>query len=156
MLEGLVGQFMQSGAGAQVLKELQGKGLSPQEASSAVSATADGAALQLGTSSGLGAIAGALGGAAGGGLGGLGGLLGGATTPAAPAPGAPGAGGPLAAMVGPVAQFVSQKTGLPLATAQTVVAVALPKLLELLKPKADAGGAAGGGGALGGLGGLLG
>ncbi len=47
MFEAIAKQFLQSGAGAELLKQLQGQGLSADEASSAVHATAEGAAQQI-------------------------------------------------------------------------------------------------------------
>ncbi|MBX7113218.1 MAG: hypothetical protein K1X64_02700 [Myxococcaceae bacterium] len=137
MIEALVNQFLQSGAGADVMNQLKSHGLEAPQAQAAVQATAEGAAQQLGGAGGggLGELAaGLLGGASGGGgLGGLAaGLMGGASTTAASA-------GNLAALAGPIAQFVAQKTGLAPAIASTVVNVALPKLLEMMK---GAGGAA--------------
>lgn len=127
MLETIVSQFMQSGAGKDVLSQLKQRGLDGAQAQSAVSATAEGAMQQVSR----------------GGVGGmLGGLLGGAP--------AGGAGGGLAAQV---TQFVSQKTGLSPAIAQSVVGVALPKLLELIQGQAPAAGATPSPGGL--LGGLL-
>lgn len=158
MLEQLVGPFLQSGEGASLLKELQGQGLSPQQATAAVTATAEGASAQAaqGGMASLGGLLGGLaGGAPGGGpsLGGLAGMLGGAATPAAaPAPGQPGAPNPLVALIAPV---VAQKTGLSPAVAQVVVTLALPKLMSLLSG-AQAPGAAGAAPTAGGLGGVLG
>lgn len=125
MLENIVSQFMQSGAGKDVLSQLKQRGLDGAQAQSAVSATAEGAMQQVSR----------------GGVGGmLGGLLG----------GAPAAGG----IAAQVTQFVSQKTGLSPAIAQSVVGVALPKLLELIQGQAQApaaGATPSPGGLLGGL-----
>lgn len=129
MIEALVGQFLQSGAGNDVINQLKSHGLAAPQAQAAVQATAEGAAQQLGgAGGGLGDMAaGLLGGAGGGGLGGLAaGLMG---SGGAAASGA----GNIAALAGPIAQFVAQKTGLSPAIAATVVNVALPKLLEMIK-----------------------
>lgn len=131
MLENIVSQFMQSGAGKDVLSQLKQQGLEGAQAQSAISATAEGAMQQV-SSGGIGGM--------------VGGLLGGA----APAQGA-GAGAGIAAQV---AQFVSQKTGLSPAIAQSVVGVALPKVLELIQGQAQppaAGAKPSIGGLLGGL-----
>lgn len=140
MLDALIGQFMSSDQGKGTLQELQGKGLSPQQSTDAVKATAEGATqvggLDLGALAGGGSgsgkgVGGLLGSLAGGGGqssgGGLGGLLGGGL----------GGGGPGASssMLAPVAQVVAQKTGLSPQMAQTVAAVALPKVLSFIQAK---------------------
>jgi hypothetical protein len=136
VLEQLVGQFVQSGAGKDILAQLGQQGLEAPQAQAALTATAEGV-MQHGA--GAGGLAGMLGGLMGGdssaagglgGLGALGGLVGmlGGSAPAGS--GAP-AGGGLAAMAAPVAQFVAQKTGLSPAIAQMVVSVALPKVIEM-------------------------
>ncbi len=121
-MDQLVGQFLQSGAGADILKQLQGQGLDANQAKSAVTATADGAMQQLqqGSGGGLAGLAGNL----------LGGQAGGMN---------------LASFAGPISQFVAAKTGLSPAIANTVVSLVLPKLSELIagqaaKPAAQAGG----------------
>lgn len=137
MLEALVGQFLGSTEGASALSQLGAQGLTVPQVQAAVQATADGAAehaktagLDLGGLVGAGGAGGALGALVGAisGREGLGGLLGGAK------PGAPTASaGPFAALVGPVTQFVAQKTGLAPQVAQTVVNVVLPRLLGLMQ-----------------------
>jgi len=137
MIEGLVQQFLGSGEASQVLGQLQQQGLTPQQAQGAVTATAEGTAQAaasgglgdlLGGAGGLGAIGGLLGGGGGGGLGGLlGGLAGGA--PAAGGSGLP------PQLVDTIANVVSQKTGLPAATAKTAVNVVLPKIIDFVKSK---------------------
>lgn len=153
MIEALVGQFLQSGAGTDVMNQLKSHGLEAPQAQAAVQATAEGAAQQLGGAGGggLGELAaGLLGGASGGGgLGGLAaGLMGGGGVPA-------GGTGGIAALAGPIAQFVAQKTGLSPAIATTVVNVALPKLLEMMKGAGGATVPAAGSGIAGMMGGLL-
>lgn len=137
MLEQIVGQLLQSGAGAELLKTVQSQGLSADQATAALSATAEGALEQGG---GLGGL---LSGAGGGDLASMAaGFLGGGS--AAPA------GGSLAQFAPTIASFVAQKTGLAPAMAQTVVSLALPKIEELIKGGL-AGSKSGGGGLLGGL-----
>ncbi|MFN0062153.1 MAG: hypothetical protein ACKVPX_06530 [Myxococcaceae bacterium] len=127
MIETIVKQFLSSGAGGDILKQLQGQGLDTTKATSAVSATAEGAMAQLG---GAGGIAGMAAGALG-----IGGGSGGAPN--------------LSAMIAPVAQFVAQKTGISPAIAQTVVNAVLPKIIGLLPgaagapPQAESGGLGG-------------
>lgn len=122
MLDQIVGPFLQSGAGSELLKNLQGQGLTADQASSAVTATAEGAMAQTtATGGGLGGIASLAGGMLGGAGGGLAGLMGG------------GGASPINAMIAPVAGFVAQKTGLAPQVATMVVSAALPKLLSLLK-----------------------
>jgi hypothetical protein len=112
MLDKLIGPFLQSAEGSELLKNIEGQGLTRDQASAAVNATAEGVSQQQGgAQGGIGALA-------GGALGG--GALGGAGS---------GGGG----MVNKVAQFVAQKTGLDPAKAQSVVAMVLPKLLNLVK-----------------------
>lgn len=144
MIEQLVGQFMQSGAGTDVISQLTSKGLDAGQAKGAIAATAEGVMEQMGGSAGgLGAMLG------GAGLGGMSGDLAG------------GAGaGALGGLIQPVSNFVAAKTGLAPAMATMVVTVALPKVLELIQGKlgsADSGASATGGlGAIGGkLGGLF-
>ncbi len=117
MLDQLVGPFLQSGAGAELLKNLQSQGLTPDQATTAVNATAEGTMQQAAGGGGsLASLAG--------------GLLGGAS-----------GGGPINSMIAPVAQFVAQKTGLAPGIATMVVTAALPKLLSLINGKAGAPGA---------------
>jgi hypothetical protein len=134
MVSELVGQFLKSSDGSGLLQDLVSKGLSAQQATQAVTATAEGA-VEHGGGAGLdlaGLAGGLLGGA--GGSGGLGGLLGGMLGGGAGggAGGTSAAAGPLAALISPVSQFVAQKTGLAPAMAEMVVSAALPKLLALL------------------------
>jgi hypothetical protein len=157
MLNELVGQYLQSADGSDLLKNLQAQGLSAQQATHAVSATAEGA-IEHGTGGAglagmdLAGLAGSLLGGAGGGGGGLGalvGMLGGGGAPAAGSSAPTGAGeglggllggllsggganqGPLGAMVAPISQIVAQKTGLAPAMASMVVSAVLPKILAL-------------------------
>ena len=153
MLNELVGRYLNSADGSDLLKNLTAKGLTEQQATQAVTATAEGAVEQGGAGGagapdlaslaggllgggGLGALGGLFGGAptapgasAGGGMAGmLGGLMGGNTE----APASPGtSANPLAALIAPISQVVAQKTGLAPALAQMVVTAALPKLLAL-------------------------
>ncbi len=140
MFDAIVGQFLQSGTGADLLQQLKSKGLTPDKATEVVQATAEGATEQL-SGGGIGGLL--------GGLGGLGGL-------AAQALGG-GSGGPdLASLVGPVASFVAQKTGIKPELAASVVSMVLPKLMELVKGGGASAGKSESGGGLGGLlGGLL-
>ena len=100
MIDQLVGQFLGSQDGKSAVAELGAHGLSPQQATGAVTATAEGMAAQLtGGGEGGGGDAGDLlggllggGGGGGGGLGALAGLLGGA--------GGGGGGNPLGALLG--------------------------------------------------------
>jgi hypothetical protein len=145
MLSELVGQFMKTSEGGALMQQLLSNGLSEQQATHAVTATAEGVTQATGAAGGgldLGSLAGSLlgGGAAGGGLGALAGMLGGGA-PAAPA--AEGAAqNPLAGLIAPVAEFVAQKTGLAPAMAQMVVSAALPKLMALITGGAATPGAA--------------
>lgn len=134
MIEGLVGQFLGSSQGANILSQLGAQGLTKEKAQEAVEATAEGAVKNasvagldlsslIGGTGGLGGIAGKVGGM-------LGGLLHG--SPAA-TPGTPATGSPLAALTGPVSEFVAKKTGLAPTMAQSVVNVVLPKILELVQ-----------------------
>jgi hypothetical protein len=142
MLNELVGQYLKSTDGSGLMKELQAKGLTEQQAAHGITATAEGAINQQpegaggpSTAGALGGLAGMLGGGGlagmlgGGGLagmlsgGGLAGMLGGA--PAAGAPAAPGG-------VSPLAQIVAQKTGLAPLMAEVVVAAVLPRLKAML------------------------
>ncbi len=138
MIDQLIGQFLSSQDGKSTVAELSAHGLDQQQATSAVTATAQGVASQLGGGgdplSALlgggsgGAVLGALGGLFGGGssgaeaspLGGLGSLLGGGSSAAS---------NPLAGLAGPIGHFVAEKTGLAPALAQTVVSVVLPKVV---------------------------
>jgi hypothetical protein len=139
MLEMLVGQFMKSANGAELLGHLQKQGLTQDQAQNAVGATAEGAMQQLG-------------GSQGGGLGGIAGMLAGGLGGGQPNGQLPS----LSAMTQPVAAFVSKKTGLQPAIAAMVVNAALPKLLELLKGRQGNEQRQDGGGLAGALGGLLG
>lgn len=101
MIDQLVGQFLGSQDGKSAVAELGAHGLSPQQATGAVTATAEGMAAQLtgggeGGGGGAGDLLGGLlggGGGGGGGLGALAGLLGGAG-------GGGGGGNPLGALLG--------------------------------------------------------
>ncbi len=149
MINELISSVLKSGPGVELLKEVQAKGLSPEQAHSALAATAEGA-MQQGGEGGLASLAqGLLSGASSGGLASLAGsMLGGGSAPAA---------GGLTAMVPGIAQFVATKTGLDPAMAQTIVAMALPKVLEMVKNHTDGAPTATDGGGLGGaLKGLLG
>lgn len=127
MLNVLVGQFLGSPAGSDVLGQLKSKGLDGPAAQAAVTATAEGAMQQLGLhGGGTTVVTGLLGGA--GGLGALtGGLLSGGAAPAASGVGTVGA------MAAPVAHFVAQKTGLSPSVATMVVNLALPRLMQLIQ-----------------------
>ncbi len=135
MLDGIVGQLLQSGAGAELLKTVQSHGLSAEQATKALTATAEGAMQHAGAAEGglAGALGGMLGGGGAGGLASMAvGLFGGA---AAPAPTT----SSLSAFAPMIAHFVAQKTGLAPAMAQTVVTVALPKIEELVRTKLSGG-----------------
>lgn len=144
MFDAIVGEFMKSGTGAELLGQLAKQGVAAPQAQAAVTATAEGAMNQLGGAGGVAEfVQKSLGGA--GGLGGLvGGLLGGGAPASAGVPAA------LSSLVGPVAQFVAQKTGLSADIATMVVNAALPKLMSMLQGSLPAGAAA----VLGGEGGL--
>jgi len=128
MIQEFVGEFMKSGAGADLVSKLAGQGLDATQAQGAISATAEGALEQLrgGQGGGLGAVVGGLLGGTGGGLGSL---LG---TPAAAGHGASSG---LTSLIQPIASFVSTKTGLEHATALSVVSTVLPKIVELIQSK---------------------
>jgi len=132
MLNELVGQFLSSSDGTDLLKNLEAQGVSAPQATQAVTATAEGA-MEHASAGGLdlASLAGGLVGG-GGGLGALGGMLGGLGG---------GAAAPLAGLVAPISQFVAQKTGLAPAMAQTIVAAALPKLVAMLTGKSADGAA---------------
>jgi len=143
MLNELVGQFLKTTDGGGLLKDLQAKGMTEQQATQGITATAEGAMSQPaadGAGAGLGGALGGMVGALGGG--GLAGMLGGSPAPARgdAAPGAT----PAAAPGGPspLAQFVAQKTGLAPAMAEMVVAAVLPRIKGMLTG-APAPGAAG-------------
>jgi hypothetical protein len=132
MLDVLVGQFLKSSDGSGLLKDLQAKGLTEAQATQAVTATAEGAVAQNAApaapaGSGIAGLLDMLGGsvAAPASAGGLLGMLGAASGPVPTAPAA-------APPAHPIALLVAQKTGLPPAMAQMVVAAALPRLLSLL------------------------
>lgn len=131
MINELLQNVLKSGAGAELLKQVQEKGLSADQATSALKATAEGV-MEQGGAGGLASLAsGMLG---GGGLASMaGGLLGGGPANAGPSS--------LTAMVPGIAQFVAQKTGLDPAMASTVVTMALPKVIELVKSHMGASGA---------------
>lgn len=131
MLNEIVGRFLKTSEGGGLVKDLRAKGLTEQEATSAVTATAEGAMTQddpaAGDGGALGGITALLGGQGGGALGGLPGRAPAAAPPAAQ-PGAPAP----AAQISPIAQMVASKTGLTPAMAQMVVNTALPKIMGLL------------------------
>ncbi len=147
MIENIIGQLLNSDAGAELLKTVQAKGLSAEQATSAVKATAEGALSQ--GEGGLASLAGNLLGGSGGLASLAGSLLGGGSAAAEGSSG-------FAAMVPAISQFVAQKTGLDPAMAQTVVTLALPKVMELLRSQAPAGTTEAGGKPGGLLGGLFG
>lgn len=171
MMNELVGQFLQSGTGADLVKELVSKGLSSQQVTHAVTATAEGALEHGASLTGqqgsldIAGLAGSLmgGGNGGGVLGALSGMMGGSGGAAAPAAGgglgsilgglmgggtAAPTGNALGGLVAPIATLVAQKTGLDPAMAQMVVSVALPKVMAMLSGGAAAPSApAAGGGA---------
>jgi hypothetical protein len=105
MIEQIVGQFFQSGAGQDVLRQVQEHGLDEPQARSALSATVEGALQQTKKDGGMESQASGL------------------STGAQDA----------SAIAARVAQFVATKTGLAPELAQKVVSVALPKVLELIK-----------------------
>ncbi len=154
MLNELVGQLLKSGTGEELLKSVQAHGLSADQATRAVTATAEGAMSQLGSGSGVASAVGDL--LGGGGAGGLAsmaaGLLGGSPGAAATGPASS-----FASFAPAIAQFVSQKTGLAPALATTVVSLALPKLETLIRSQLAGSGASSPdqGGASSLLGGLL-
>lgn len=123
MLETLIGQFFQSGAGRGVLDQLKHEGLDDAQARSALAATAEGA---MKHSAGAGGMASQ-----------VSGLATGATS--------------ASGISSQVAQFVAQKAGIDPTIAQKVVSIALPKLLELLQGSAVPGARPSGGGLLGAL-----
>ena len=87
MLNELVGQFLKSSDGGALLQQLQAKGLTEQQATHAVTATAEGAA-EHGNAGGLdlASLAGGLLGGGGGGLGAMVGAFGGGAPAAGAAP----------------------------------------------------------------------
>lgn len=109
----LVGQYLESADGGELLKQLQGKGLSEQQATQAVTATAESASGSPGRGMVLSHVTGGL----------LASLKGAPSTGAAPG-GATGA-------ANTIAQVVAQRTGLTLPMAQTVVSMVLPKVMSL-------------------------
>ncbi len=127
MINELLETVLKSGAGAELLQQVQAKGLPADQAAAALKATAQGV-IEQGGAGGLASLAtGMLGG--GGGLASLaGGLLGGGSGGASSAEASS-----LTAMVPGIAQFVAQKTGLDPAMASAVVTMALPKIAELVK-----------------------
>lgn len=126
MINELLSELMGSGAGADLLKAVQEKGLSAEQAKGAVTATAEGAVQHAGEG-GLASLAQSMLGGNGGGLASLAGsLLGGA---------APTGGDATSTMATAVAGFVAQKTGIQPATAQAVVALVLPRVMELIRGK---------------------
>lgn len=136
MIEQLVSQFAGSPEAAQLLGPLQQAGLTPAQATSAVGATAEGAA-SAASSGGLASLLGGGGGLAGmaagmlGGGGGLGGMLGGLAGGAAPAA----TGGLPPQLVDTIAQTVAQKTGLSPQMAKSAVTLVLPKIIDFVKSK---------------------
>ncbi|UQA61181.1 hypothetical protein [Polyangium aurulentum] len=144
MIEGLIQQFLSSGAGKQAVEHVAGQGLGQAQAEAAVQATAEGAAEAVTSGGGGGGgLAGLLGG--GGGLGALAGALGGV-----------GGGGSLPpGVVDGIAKAVAGKAGIDENMARTVVNAVLPRVMEFVKSKMGGGGDQGGGGK-GILGGLLG
>ena len=115
MMQALLQQFAGSAGAADVVSSLTGQGLSRDEAEKAVSATAEGAAAQLGGLTGGGGAAGM-----------LGGLLGG---------GAPASSGLPPDVMAAIARFVADKTGLSPDKAQLAVGVVVPKVIAYLKEK---------------------
>ena len=136
MIADLVQQFAGSSEAAKLLGQLQGQGLSADQAQGAITARAEGAAeaLQggglaglLGGGGGGGGIGSALGGMLGGG-GALGGMLGGG-----------GAGGGVAGLpasvVKQISATVATKTGLSEVMATTAVSLVLPRVVDFVKSK---------------------
>jgi hypothetical protein len=145
MMQALLQQFAGSAGAADVISSLTGQGLSKDEAEKAVTATAEGAAAQLGGEGG--GVAGMLGGLMGGGGGGgamgmlgslmgggggggamgmLGGLMGG---------GAAASSGLPPEMMATIATFVADKTGLSPDKARLAVSVVVPKVIAFIKEK---------------------
>ena len=122
-MDDLVQQFLGSGAAASAIQALTTQhGLTDPQARQAVQATAEGSAKAIGAGNfDLGALAGAIG---GGGLGGLAESLG---------LGGKKTGGLPTALVQPVTDYVTEKTGLPAAVVSTVVGLVLPKVIEFAK-----------------------
>lgn len=137
MIEQLVSQFAGSPEAAQLLGPLQQAGLTPAQATSAVGATAEGAA-SAASSGGLASLLGGGGGLAGmaagmlGGGGGLGGMLGGLAGGGAPAAAT---GGLPPQLVDTIAATVAQKTGLSPQMAKSAVTLVLPKIIDFVKSK---------------------
>jgi hypothetical protein len=145
MIEGLIQQFLSSGAGKQAVEHVAGQGLGQAQAEAAVQATAQGAAEAVTSGGGGGGLGGLLGGGGGGGLGALAGALGGG-----------GGGGSLPpAVVDGIAKAVAGKAGIDENMARTVVNAVLPRVMEFVRNKMSGGGgegeSGGGGGLLGGL-----
>lgn len=130
MFENIVGPWLKSPEGEQLVRDLGSQGLDSAQAERAIQATAEGVERQARTGGIL---------SQGGGMGALaGGMLGGHGEGAASVP--PG-------LLAPIAQFVADKTGLSQPVATQVAAAILPRLLAHLHAKGAATG--------GGLGGLL-
>ena len=134
MLVQIVSSFVGSSEAGGLAKSLAGLGLSPDKATAAVTATAQGAQQAVGDA-GIGGLLALANNDDDGPLGALGGLLGGSSSTSS-------------AMMGPmvdqIAAFVASKVGIDAAMAKKVVGMVLPKLIEVVKNK-------GGGGLLGGL-----
>jgi hypothetical protein len=145
MMQALLQQFAGSSSAADVVGSLTGQGLSRDEAEKAVSATAEGAAAQLGDlSSGggaMGMLGGLMGGGGGGAMGMLGGLMGGGGGGAMGmlgglmGGGAPASSGLPPEVMAAIARFVADKTGLSPDKAQMAVAVVVPKVIAFLQQK---------------------
>jgi hypothetical protein len=142
MMQALLQQFAGSSGAADVVHSLTGQGLSRDEAEKAVSATAEGAAAQLGGDGGGGAM-GLLGGLMGGGaMGMLGGLMGGGGGGGAMGMlgglmggGAPASTGLPPELMATIARFVADKTGLSPDKAQLAVSIVVPKIIAFVKEK---------------------
>ena len=141
MMQELLKQFAGSSGAADVVNSLAGQGLSRDEAEKAVTATAEGAAAQLGGGGAAGMLGGLLGGGGGGAMGMLGGLMGGGGGGAMGmlgglmGGGAPASSGLPPEMMATIARFVAEKTGLSPDKAQLAVSLVVPKVLEFLKSK---------------------
>lgn len=141
MLDQIVSSFVGSSEAGALVKSLAAQGLSPEKATAAVTATAEGAKEAVGDA-GVGGLLALVSDDGDGPLGALGGLLGGGSSTS---------GGMSGPMVDQIAGFVAGKVGIDAAMAKKVVGMVLPKLIELVRDK-EGGGLLGG---LGGLGGLL-
>ncbi len=144
MIQDLLQQFTGSPGAVDVVTSLTGQGLSRDEAQKAVSATAEGAAAQLGSDGVAGLLGGLLGGGGGGSGGGamgmLGGLMGGGGGAMGMLGGLSGGAAPASTglppeMMATIARFVADKTGLSPDKAQLAVSLVVPKVIAFLKER---------------------